>query len=689
LVAFAWWAVRSRDGGRVPVQRIVILPFVPNQPDTALNRLGRDLAATVAATLDGLGSVHTVDRLAVLALAAGCGAACSEEQSAQLVRKLDAWAAVQGVLFRTGDGTRVEFTLTSTERAQSIIRGSVVVPGEELGALTDSITWTVLRGVWRIGEPPTPSLASVTTHSLPALRSFLDGEAALVAGRFREAANSFRSAVTADPGFWLAYQRLQLVRFWLEEEWDPAMFDSLARHRTALAPRDRRIVEAWSAWRADRFDLSLEILGGVTQRFPDHWPAWFLYGDGLAHFGGMRGIPRSQARAALQRAVALNPGLISAWSHLLMTSIGEDTAMSGLALRQLRTLGWFERSTEEEGADEAWFILMEALGRTDGQITPAIGAIADRVAGRLEQRPGPGAFELGPEGALWLGYPAAQLDLERRAGEYRRPRPPTPASVRRSALSWAARGAWSSALTLLDAYVQDSTAPAPALERYRLTVEAAWLGLLDPAEAVERRREVAQLLALAPPSPATQQRQALLAWLDGLLAFRQGDRNALRRADSALNALDLPDARFNRRSLAAFDLALDGDSTAAGHSLAALEWECARVLTCGLGNYDLAVHHLAAADWLLEAGDTVEAQRLLVWHEAWLSGRLWSGTEVLAGLAELRLAQVAEAQGRLAEALRGYNAFLRRTDRPDPAMAPRVRLAAVARDRVAARLATR
>jgi len=689
LVPFAWWAVQGRGRGRAPVQRIVVLPFVPNQPDTVLNRLGRDLAATVAATLDGLGSVHTVDRLAVLALAADCGAGCSEEQSAQLVRKLGAWGAVQGILFRTGDGTRVEFTLTSTERAQSIVRGSVVVPGEALGALTDSITWTVLRGVWRSGEPPTPSLASVTTHSLPALRAFLDGEAALVAAHFRVAASAFRSAVTADPGFWLAYQRLQLAQYWLEEEWDPATVDSLERHRSALAPRDRRIVEAWSARRGNRFNLSLEILGEVTQRFPDHWPAWFMYGDDLAHFGGINGIPRSQARAALQRAVALNPGLIGAWSHLLMTSIGEDTATSGLALRRLRTLGWFERSADEEGADEAWFTLMEALGRTDGRFTPAVGLLADQVARRLEQRPGPGAFEVGPEGALWIGYPAAQLELERRAGQFRHPHPPTPASVRRSALSWAARGAWGSALTLLDAYVEDSTAPAPALERYRLTVEAAWLGLLDPAQAVERRRGIAQLLALAPPSPATQQHQALLAWLDGLLAFRQRDRDALRRAESALETLDLPDARFNRRSLAAFDLALDGDSTAAGHRLAALEWECTRVLSCGLGNYDIAVHHLAAANWLLAAGDTVEAQRLLVWHEAWLSGRLWSGTEVLAGLAALRGAQVAEAQGRLTEALRGYNAFLRRTDRPDPAMAPRVRQAAAARDRVAARLATR
>ncbi len=44
---------------------IAVLPFEAPTGDTALARLGKDLAVTVSASLDGVGGVTTTDRLSI------------------------------------------------------------------------------------------------------------------------------------------------------------------------------------------------------------------------------------------------------------------------------------------------------------------------------------------------------------------------------------------------------------------------------------------------------------------------------------------------------------------------------------------------------------------------------------------------------------------------------------------------
>ncbi|HSE46194.1 MAG TPA: BTAD domain-containing putative transcriptional regulator, partial [Gemmatimonadales bacterium] len=520
----------------IPSGRVIlVLPLSSSQPDTALTRLGRDLAATVSAALDGVGGLRTVDGLTALALTAECGQPCRGAEATRIARDLGATSLVRGTLYRTGNATRVDFEMEETDGQRTIVRGSTSLPEANLDALTDTVAWTLLRGIWRYGEPPSPSLGAVTTRKLPALRAFLEGEGHIVAGHWQDAARAYRAAMIADPGFLLAYQRFLLAEVWLEEEPDSAILDSLRLHRKDLPAREALLVEAWLA-QADRYDLTLQLLGDAVTRFPDHWPAWFMYGDGLAHFGGMHGYPRAASRTAFRRAVALHPGLIPAWSHLFLLSAGEDTLMSGLALERLQQLGWFTRSLDEEGGSGAWFRLMDGLGRSGGVVDSSLSSLADDVAGRLEEKPGPGTFDLGPEGALWLGFPQAQIELEERARRLRNATP-SAASIRRSGYAWAARGAWQSALSLLDAYAHDSSGLVPSLEAYRLAAVGAWLGVIDPADAVARSASIPPLLGRTPPTPSARTAQVLALWLDGLLAFRLRDPAALRRSQHALDSI--------------------------------------------------------------------------------------------------------------------------------------------------------
>jgi eukaryotic-like serine/threonine-protein kinase len=148
---------------------IAVLPFVSPGYDTALAQLGRDLAVTISATLDGVGGIKTADRL-TLANATDRQSA-SPAEGAALARRLGATSFMRGTLVRARDAIRVDAGLYSTEGLAPLAE-AITVTGhrDSLGALTDSVTWAILRRVWQKGEVPSPSLSGVTTSSLPALR---------------------------------------------------------------------------------------------------------------------------------------------------------------------------------------------------------------------------------------------------------------------------------------------------------------------------------------------------------------------------------------------------------------------------------------------------------------------------------------------------------------------------------------
>jgi hypothetical protein len=89
-------------------------------------------------------------------------------------------------------------------------------------------------------------------------------------------------------------------------------------------------------------------------------------------------------------------------------------------------------------------------------------------------------------------------------------------------------------------------------------------------------------------------------------------------------------------------------------------------MNCNPMMANVAVNRLAAATWLLEAGDTAQAARLLTWHEAAIGAWLWSFTYAVTPLAYLMSARIEEAKGDTRSAARHYEQFLRRYDSPVP-----------------------
>ena len=656
--------LRGSSSAVVPLAAtMAVLPFAAGA-DTGLARLGRDLAVTISASLDGLGGIETADRLQIVQEIGG-NSALSMKEAATIARRVGASSLLRGTLVRAGDRVRLDAGLYGTEGLAPLAEGiTVTAHRDSIGTLTDSTAWTLLQQIWKRGDPPSPSLAAVTTRSIPALRAFLDGERHIEKDEWKSAALAYQSAIASDSTFWLAYFRYVLARRWNEEEIQPEILNSLHLNRKAFPDRERLLVEALAE---DSLPYEVELLKEVTRRFPEYWPGWFHYGDFLYHVGPLLGHSWKDTQKALGRAVALNPRLKPAYHHLFWNSAGKDSAERAQALNRYQALPSSDPLANhiQVAADLQHLRLIDALDRSGGVISPQDADLVDSVA-RFFLSKNVGEFQktVWPFSLLWAWNPAGQIAFNRRVLRFAADAPSRAAALRGNSWAWAERGAWDSSLSSAHEAMKYQ---AVALNEYFLAVGGAWLGAIPTHEAVERRSAANTMISNLEDGEQKRRLHGLFLWLDGLLAFVLRDERALDRAQESVRESGHQDANVIERSLAAFGRALGGDRRAAALDLVALERECA-------GNYweqcgqtlapNIAAHRLSAATWLLEAGDTAQAKRLLIWHEARFFA--WNWSFVVRPLAYLMLARIEEAQGNIPSAKEHYAQFLRHYDSPMP-----------------------
>ena len=676
--------------------RIAVLPFLSPGGDTGLTRLGRDLATTISASLDGVGGIETADRLSIATGTAGSGD-LSASQGAALARRLGARSVVRGTLVRAGDGVRLDLALYGTEGLAPLTEG-IAVTGhpDSIGMLTDSAAWALLRQIWKRGEPPSASLGAITTRSVPALRAFLEGERELGANRWEEAGLAFSSAIAADSTFWLAHFRYAFARWWVLETPEPAILAALRHHRRILPDRERLLAEPFldstitPRQRIEQFQV-------VTQRFPDYWPGWFLYADALFHFGPETGREWTEALQAFRHVVALNPKLVPAWEHIFKLTLGKDQGEASNAYARLIELGWL-------AAHEPWrgrFLRLAAgVGQAGGVVPPDLDLAADSLATFLATSPDEYVMKLAPLAVppvglalLQLGFPRAQQDLNSRTlrlvarGSGSRTASFSVLTVLRAADAWiwASRGQWDSALTIIGELASEQPGilwrqrysppayppvggPGVAIESYALAVIAAWLRAASPALAEQRRTAAARSIDLLSDEESRRDARGRLAWFDGILGFARRDRRAIQAARRDAARSGYHQRELVDGSLAAFDLALEQDVKRAGKKIVELEDQCySHYPNCNLFTPHAAVQRLAATQWLLRAGELDEAARA----GRWVDGMEWYGflyvlADVLRGPGYLARAQIEENRGDAILAREYYQKFLQRYDQPSP-----------------------
>lgn len=649
----------SGERGPAASNTVAVLPFTPVDPDPALERLGRQLVVTLSSRLGGLGGVRVVEPGAVL------GREDSPERSdlpalAAFARELGAGRLVYGRLTRSGDAVRLDATLLDTESMESLGHAVGTAAASDIAALTDSAALGLLRaGVGADSGLQLPARSAMTTSSVDALQAFLEGELAIAGARFRAAPGAFARAIAADSTFWLAYWRYMYARSYHGLPMDSGIRATVYEHRASFPEADRLLVEARMAT-TERERLALRR--AATDRYPTYWPAWFDLGDQLIHHGVFLGLPFEEARTALERAVQLNPRFVPAWTHLFWIATHQrDTAATGAILHRFRELRLDSLMADEWGLNTlGLYESLDRLARTGGEPD---GSQADEGARMLAGYNGPLDPERLAVSFANYGFFRAQLDMARRV-RLLGPRPGTRAAQDWSdALAWSGRGRWESAFGSLRRYVRAGTRPEAPLWAYGLAATGAWGGVL-PADSARALRSAALR------SATNADGRAEVAWLDGLLACAAGDGAALAEARRRVAAAGAESGATLQASLAAMASALDGRTDRGGAMLAELELsnaDSAWAFRFGARHpFVASVNRIAAAHWLLEAGDTIAAAPLLRLHETDLPGTLHPlpTIQVVLGTHLLpRLASVLERQGRPEEAASLRAVHAERADR--------------------------
>jgi hypothetical protein len=299
---------------RLPVkQRVVVAPFRVSGATPSLAYLRDGMVELLSTRLADDSAARSVDAGAVLGAWRAAGLAPAMDVSRDTVVKLAARLGAERVVVGSVVGTparvifRASVLLVPSGRVSA--EASIAGPVENLTSLIDRLAGQLLAS--EAGEDQ--QLALQTTRSLPALRAYLAGQAAIRALDYTAAQRYYDSALRRDSSFALAALRAAIVADRLFDA--PQLRRALAiawAHRDALNDRDEMLLAAYVGPRYPAPPTRAELLA-AWQRIVDASTTdadlWYALGTRIVHDGTAAGLSDAGARAreALERAVAIAP----------------------------------------------------------------------------------------------------------------------------------------------------------------------------------------------------------------------------------------------------------------------------------------------------------------------------------------------------------------------------------------------
>lgn len=339
-VAFALWGIvsiglllvpRTADStaGLTPGTTLAVLPFTfQGSPD--FEYLGEALVDLLSTKLDGAGDLRAVDPRAILSLPRDeASAAIGPQDGARMAEEFDADLFVLGSIVRVGDRLTVNTALYDPSAGlDPLAEASETGATDGIFESVDRLAAGLLGGLATGPGARVQRVATVSTSSLPALRAYLEGERSYRLGQYGEAVTSFQEAVRLDTTYAVAYYRLSVVaEFSTLSELAQESAELAFRHADRLSPRDRRLLEAFLAWRRGAHAEAEQLYRGFVRSYPDEVEAWFELGEVLIHGNPLHGRSFVEARGPFSNVLELDPQNTAAMYHLArIASVAERYA---------------------------------------------------------------------------------------------------------------------------------------------------------------------------------------------------------------------------------------------------------------------------------------------------------------------------------------------------------------------------
>ena len=314
--ALVWSAIHRPDAGALAANRVAVLPFAVHGGGQ-LDYLGHGIVDLLSRNLEGVDNLSTIDPASVIS-SLGTGATTrtvfDAEAGRSLGRRFGAGAYVLGSVNPVGSRVRIQAAMHSAsdgDHGEPLARASVEGDSSDLLTLVDRLAAQLLVNRSAGAAQRLSQTAAITTHSLPALKAFLNAEQRLRGRAMDSAIVGYQRAIAEDSTFALAYYRLAVAAGWAERH---ALSNEALRRGVALSDRlterDRRLITAYDAYRRGAADDAERQYRRVLEDYPDDLEAEFQLGDLLFQYNPLRGRPRLEARPMLDKVLALDPGFL-------------------------------------------------------------------------------------------------------------------------------------------------------------------------------------------------------------------------------------------------------------------------------------------------------------------------------------------------------------------------------------------
>jgi DNA-binding SARP family transcriptional activator/TolB-like protein len=358
---------------------IAVLPF--DVPDGALASWREGLVDLLSIDLSGVIGLRAIDSRTLLARwrERVSGVEIPELAAAlEVAHRAGARYAVVGSVIASGSDLLVTAEVHETENGRMLGISRSQGAADSIFTLVDRLTLDILRLIFR-GESrqlPRIDLARVSTSSLPALKSYLEGEVLYRRSQFQSAAAAYAMAVEADSTFALARYRLAWSTQW---SWQymtmsvPKLSTELGRFADRLPPHEAALVRAGLLADRDAREAR-ELLEEEVRRRPDDAETWHQLGEFYFHSGAPALVPPEAADRAFARAIELDSTFTLPYIHRIDHAISEGDT-TGAA----RLLATFARLAPESPF-VPWYGLMTRLAFGD----PAARSAAEAALDTLE-----------------------------------------------------------------------------------------------------------------------------------------------------------------------------------------------------------------------------------------------------------------------------------------------------------------
>ncbi len=292
--------------------RVVVLPFTV-YGDRAYEYLEQGMIDLLSRSLDGAGSLRTVDPYAVIGLTSQrATAGLDPEFGRHVAERFEAELFVLGSVAAANGRLKVSATLYHVGSGVLVTAEAKIRAEGALFEIIEDVTRQLVIGRLAPAER-LARLAATMTPSISALKAYLTGESHYRRGRFVPAREELERAVAEDPSFALAWYRLGHAVYWLHD--GVRAMDCLERALVSgdrLQAEDRKLLEAFLGSLSGKAGDAERLYREVIAVQPANVEAWLGLGELLLICNPMRGRAASEGRAPLERVLELDPANVPA-----------------------------------------------------------------------------------------------------------------------------------------------------------------------------------------------------------------------------------------------------------------------------------------------------------------------------------------------------------------------------------------